>query len=147
MSKCRPDCCSGNSSDPGFGIIVLLLIIVVGGGIEILRVIAHAVEHVLPVVVDVLETAAITAGSITAVIVTAWVARRLVRWHQRHRRATALRPVITITPEAPIKAPQVQGPAELSTDTAQIFAEAVASDMDPRFIERIISNAFERRET
>jgi hypothetical protein len=146
MSKCRPDCCSPSSSDPGFGLIVLALIII-GGAIAIIRAVAHAVETVLPVVVEVLKTAGITAGSIAAVIVTVLVIRKLVRWHLRHRQAAAARQVI-VTPESPALAPPPSfGRAELTTDAAQIFAEAVASDMDPRFIERIVTSAFDRRET
>jgi hypothetical protein len=136
MSKCRPFCCSGTSSSDGiapvFGLIVLALAIY-----GIIRAIWH-------IVVEIIEITAITLGSILAAVVLV-AAVYVARWQAARRKIAARREVISLDPASP-PVIAASGPGKPARDAAVLFAEAVANDMDPRFVERILNVAMERRD-
>ena len=137
MSKCRPPCCPGNSSDGGA--VAIIGVIVLGLALY------GIVRTILQVLITIAEIAAIAAASIGTLIVVALIAIRIIRW-QRSRRGPAELKLIAVNPaSSPMSAPAHE-PTVIEPDTAQLFAEAVANGMDPRFVERILNAAMQRPE-
>jgi hypothetical protein len=137
MSKCKPSCCSGTSSADGiapvFGLIVVALAIY-----GIIRAIWH-------LVIEIIEITAITLGSILAAVVLVVVAVHVMRWQAARRTTTARPKLVSLDPASqPVIA--VSGPGTPAQDTAELFADAIANDMDPRFVERILNAALERHD-
>jgi hypothetical protein len=116
-----------------FGLIVLALAIY-----GIIRAIWH-------VVVEIIEITAITLGSILAAVVLIVAAVHVARWHYT-RRATVARPKLISLDPASSPVIVSSGPGKPAQDTAELFAEAIANDMDPRFVERILNAALERHD-
>lgn len=137
MSKCKPSCCPGTSSSdalaPVFGLIVVALALY-----GILRAIWH-------LVIEIIQITAITLGSILAAVVLVAAAVHVARW-QTARRKTAARPNLTSLDPASPPVIANSGPGKPAQDTAELFAEAIANDMDPRFVERILKAALERHD-
>jgi hypothetical protein len=137
MSKCRPSCCSGNSSDAETVAIIGLIVLAVAI-YGIIKVIWH-------LVIEIVEITAITLGSILAVIILVVVAVHVARWRNaRHTTATRLKS-ISLDPPSPLII-AASGPGKPGQDTAELFAEAIANDMDPRLVERILNAALERHD-
>ena len=137
MSKCKPSCCSSTSSSDGitavFGLIVVALALY-----GIIRAIWH-------IVVEIIQITAITLGSILAAVVLIVVAVHVTRRYYT-RRATVARPQLTSLDPASSPIIVSSGPGKPAQDTAELFAEAIANDMDPRFVERILNAALERHD-
>ena len=137
MSKCKPSCCSGTSSSDGiapvFGLIVLALAIY--GSIR-------AIWHT---VIEIIEITAITLGSILAAVALAVLAMHVARWYYTRQKITARPKLISLDPASP-PVIAASGPGKPAQDTAELFAEAIANDMDPRFVERILNAALERHD-
>lgn len=136
MSKCKPPCCSGSSGSDG-PVIVLGLLVLAAASYGIIRAIWH-------VVIDIIEITAIALGSILAAAVAATVTVCVARWHARRKAMTPL----TLVRTGPASPPAIAAPAsgQPAPDAAGLFAEAVANGMDPRFVERILNAALERRD-
>jgi hypothetical protein len=134
MSKCRPDCCPSTSSSDGiapvFGLIVLVLAIY-----GIIRAIWH-------IVIEIIEITAITLGSILVAVVLVAAVVYVARWQDARRKTIAPRKVTSLDPASP-PVIAASGPGKPTQDPAELFAEAVANDMDPRFVERILKAAME----
>ena len=137
MSKCKPSCCSDTSSSAGvapvFGLIVVVLAIY-----GIIRAIWH-------IVIEIIEITAITLGSILAAVVLVVVAVHIARWHYTRRKTVARPKPIRLDPSKPMVIAS-SGPGKPLRDTAELFADAIANDMDPRFVERILNAALERHD-
>jgi hypothetical protein len=137
MSKCRPDCCPSTSSSDGiapvFGLIVLALALY-----GILRAIWHTV-------IEIILITAITLGSILAAVVLVTAAVHAARWSSTRRTAMARPKPISFDPASPLVI-AASGPGKPAQDPAELFAEAIANDMDPRFVERILNAALERHD-
>jgi hypothetical protein len=137
MSKCKPSCCSDTSSSAGvapvFGLIVVALAIY-----GIIRAIWH-------LVIEIIEITAITLGSILAAVVLVVVAVHVARWHCTRRKTTARPKLVSLDPASP-PVIAASGPGKPAQDTAELFADAIANDMDPRFVERILNAALERHD-
>jgi hypothetical protein len=135
MSKCKPSCCSGTSSSDGiapvFGMIVLALAIY-----GIIRVIWH-------IVIEIIEITAVMLGSILAAVALIAAAVHVARWYYTRRTTIARPKVISLDPASP-PVIATSGLGKPAQDAAELFAEAVANDMDPRFVERILKTAMER---
>jgi hypothetical protein len=141
MSKCRPDCCPGNSSD---GLAVVFGLLVLAAAVYgIIRAIWHVIRAIWHIVVQIIEITAITLGSIFAAVVLAVIAVQLIRWQRSRREAATTRKLTSLDPAGP-SAISVRRPGKPPQDAAELFAEAVANDMDPRFVERILKTAMER---
>jgi hypothetical protein len=137
MSKCRPSCCPGNSSEGGAVVIIGLVVL----GVAIYGII-RAILHVL---IEIVEIIAIAVGSIGALILVTLIAIGIIRWQRSRRRPTGLK-LIAVNPAfSPMSAPAHE-PKAIGPDAAQLFAEAVANGMDPRFVERILNAAMQRSE-
>ena len=137
MSKCRPSCCPGNSSEGGTVAIVGLIVLAVA--------VYGIIRSILHVLIEIAEVTAITAGSICALILLAVIAVCVIRWQRARRKPAGLK-LITVNP-APLPVPtRVLAPGTNGPDTAELFAEAVANSMDPRFVERILNAAMQRPE-
>jgi hypothetical protein len=137
MSKCRPSCCSGNSSDGGA--VAIIGIIVLGLAVY------GIVRTILHVLITIAEIAAIAVGSIGALVLVAFIAIRIIRWQRSRRRPAGLK-LITVNPALSPESAQALEPGAIGPDAAQLFAEAVANGMDPRFVERILNAAMQRPE-
>jgi hypothetical protein len=137
MSKCKPSCCSQTSSSDGpaivFGLVVLALAVY-----GIIRAFWH-------IVIEIIEITAITLGSILAAVVLVVVAVPVVRWYHTRRKIMARPKLISFDPASP-PVIAASGPGKPAQDTAELFAEAIANDMDPRFVERILNAALERHD-
>jgi len=137
MSKCKPSCCSDTSSSAGvapvFGLIVVVLAIY-----GIIRAIWH-------LVIEIIEITAITLGSILAAVVLVVVAVHMARWHYTRRKTVTRPKPIRLDPSKPMVIAS-SGPGKPLRDTAELFADAIANDMDPRFVERILNAALERHD-
>ena len=133
--KCGPPCCPGNSSD-STGVAVIGLIVLAVAIYGIIRAIWH-------VVIEIIEITAIAAGSIGALILLIVVAEHVIRW-RHHTRSAAHPQIITSDPASlPVTSPAI-APAKPAPDPAELFAEAVATGMDRRFIEKILNTAMQR---
>jgi hypothetical protein len=116
-----------------FGLIVLALAIY-----GIIRAIWHTV-------IEIIEITAIALGSILAAVVLVVVAVHVARWYYTRRRTMVRPKLISLGPaSSPVIA--VSGLGKPAQDTAELFAEAIAHDMDPRFVERILNAALERHD-
>ena len=137
MSQCKPSCCSDTSSSdaivPVFGLIVVALAIY-----GIIRAIWH-------LVIEIIEITAITLGSILAAVVLVVVVVHIARWHYTRRKTTARPNLVRLDPASP-PVIDASGPGKPAQDTAELFADAIANDMDPRFVERILNAALERHD-
>jgi hypothetical protein len=137
MSKCKPSCCSGTSSSDGiapvFGLIVLVLAVY-----GIIRAIWH-------IVVEIIEITAITLGSILAAVALIAAAVHVARWCYARQETVARPKLISLDPASP-PVIAASGPGKPAQDPAELFAEAIANDMDPRFVERILNAALERHD-
>jgi hypothetical protein len=137
MSKCKPSCCSDTSSSAGvapvFGLIVVVLAIY-----GIIRAIWH-------LVIEIIEITAITLGSILAAVVLAVIAVHVTRWYYTSRKTVARPKLASLDPASP-SVIAASGPGKPAQDTAELFADAIANDMDPRFVERILNAALERHD-
>jgi hypothetical protein len=136
MSKCKPSCCSQTSSSDGitvmFGLIVLALAIY-----GIVRAFWH-------IVIEVIQITAIMLGSILAAVVLVVAAVSVARWQHARRQIADRSTVMSVDPASrPVIA--ASGLGKPVQDPAELFAEAVANDMDPRFVERILKTAMESR--
>src|SRR5215471_15675767 len=108
MSKCRPPCCPGNSSDGGA--VAIIGIIVLGLAVYgIIRTILHVLITILHVLITTAEITAIAAGSIGASILVALIAIRIIRW-QRSRCRPAGPKLITVNPDCPPMSAPAHGP-------------------------------------
>ena len=137
MFKCRPSCCPSNSSEGGAVVIIGLVVL----GVAIYGII----RTILHVLIEIVEITAITAGSIGALILLAVIAVRIIR-SQRARRNPA-RPRLITGNSVPLVPPfQALESGTYGPDAAELFAEAVANGMDPRFVERILNAAMQRPE-
>jgi hypothetical protein len=137
MSKCRPSCCSGNSSDSGAVAIVGVIVLAVA--------VYGIIRAILHVLIEIVEIMAITVGSIGALILLALIASRVIR-RQHIRRTPAGPKLATINPASlPVRQHALR-PAAVEQGAAELFAEAVANGMDPRFVERILNTAMQRPE-
>jgi hypothetical protein len=116
-----------------FGLIVLALAIY---GI---------IRAIWPVVVEIIEITAITLGSILAAVALIVAAVYVARWHYT-RRAPVIRPKLISLDPASSPVIVSSGPGKPARHTAELFAEAIANDMDPRFVERILNAALERHD-
>ena len=118
---------------PIFGLIVVVLAIY-----GIIRAIWH-------LVIEIIEITAITLGSILAAVVLCRRrrARHSLALHQAkdHGPAEARQP----RPGKPAGHRRVRS-GKPAQDTAELFADAIANDMDPRFVERILNAALERHD-
>lgn len=137
MSKCKPSCCSGTSSSDGvapvFGLIVVALAIY-----GIIRAIWH-------IVIQIIEITAITLGSILAAVVLVVVAVHVTRWQDARRKTTARPKLVSLDPASP-PVIAASDPGKPAQDTAELFADAIANNMDPRFVERILNAALQRHD-
>src|SRR5215472_7701162 len=116
MSKCRPPCCPGNSSDGGAMAIIGVIVL----GLAVYGI----VRTILHVLITIAEIAAIVVGSIGTLILVAFIAIRIIRWQRSRRRPAGLK-LIAVNPVfAPMLAPAHE-PKAIEPDTAQLFAEAV----------------------
>ena len=137
MSKCRPSCCPGNSSDNGAVAIVGVIVLAVA--------IYGIIKAIWRLVIEIVEITAITLGGILAVVILVVVAVHVVHWRNA-RRTTATRPKsISFDPSSPLII-AASGRGKPAQDTAELFAEAIANDMDPRLVERILNTALERHD-
>jgi hypothetical protein len=118
---------------PVFGLIVLVLALY-----GIIRAIWH-------LVIEIIEITAITLGSILAAAVLVIAAVHVARWYYIRRTTTARPELISLDPAGP-PVIAASGPGKPAQDTAELFAEAIANDMDPRFVERILNAALERHD-
>ena len=116
-----------------FGLIVVALAIY-----GIIRAIWH-------LVIEIIEITAITLGSILAAVVLVVVAVHVARWHYTRRKTAARPKLISLDPASP-PVIAASGPGKPAQDPAELFAEAIANDMDPRFVERILNAALERHD-
>jgi hypothetical protein len=137
MSKCRPPCCPGNSSDGGA--VAIIGVIVLGLAVY------GIIRTVLHVLIEIVEITAIAAGSISALILLALIASRVIR-RQRTRRTPARPKLVSIDLASLLVRQHALGPAAVEQGAAELFAEAVANGMDPRFVERILNTAMQRPE-
>lgn len=136
MSKCRPSCCPGNSSLDGI-MAVIGLIFLAAAAYGIVRAIWRAL-------VTIVEIAAISTGSIAALTVLIIITVRVIRWqHSRSKPETEPNLITLDSATPPVIA--ALGPGNAAPDAAELFAEAVANGMDPRFVERILDTAMKRR--
>jgi hypothetical protein len=103
----------------------------------------RAIWHVL---VAIVEITAISAGSITAAAVLVIIAVRVIRWQHSRRTPVAGLTLLTFDTATEPVSPQALGPGNTGPDATELFAEAVANGMDPRFVERILGSAMERRD-
>jgi hypothetical protein len=137
MSKCKPSCCSDTSSSdsiaPVFGLIVVALAIY-----GIIRAIWHTV-------IEIIQITAITLGSILAAAVLVTAAVHVTRWHFARRTIAARPKLVSLDPASP-PVIAASGPGKPAQDPAELFAEAIANGMDPRFVERILNAALERHD-
>jgi hypothetical protein len=97
-------------------------------------------------VIEIVEITAITLGSILVAAVLVAAVVYVARWqHARRQTGSALRD-IGRNPASPLVI-AASGPGKpAQEDAAELFAEAVANDMDPRFVERILKTAMESRD-
>jgi hypothetical protein len=116
-----------------FGLIVVVLAIY-----GIIRAIWH-------LVIEIIEITAITLGSILAAVVLAVIAVHVTRWYYTSRKTMARPKPIRLDPPKPMVIAS-SGPGKPLRDPGELFAEAIANDMDPRFVERILNAALERHD-
>ena len=96
-------------------------------------------------VIEIVEITAITLGSILAAIVLVAAAVHVAHRYYT-RRITMARPKpISLDPASP-PVIAASGPGKPARDPAELFAEAIATGMDPRFVERILNAALERHD-
>jgi hypothetical protein len=140
MSKCKPSCCSDTSSSDGFMIVIGLIMLALA-----LYGIIRAVWHIVIEIVRIVEIIAITLGSTLAAAILIAAAVYLARWHHAKRKTTAS---LEVTGPNLASPPVIatSGPGKPAQDAAELFAEAIANDMDPRFVERILKTAMESRD-
>ena len=81
---CRPSCCD-NCGGQGAGIAAVAIIL---GAALVVAKIGPIVAQIARIALEVIRIAALTAGAVLAVAVTAWLAVSIVRWwlHQRGAR-------------------------------------------------------------
>jgi hypothetical protein len=137
MSKCKPCCCPGSSSSDGPA-VVLGLLVLAAACYGIIR----AIWHVLA---EIIEITAVTLGSILAAAVVVTVTVHVVRWQLARRKTAAVCKPLVLDPACP-PAIAASGSGKPPRDPAELFAEAVANGMDPRFVERILTVAMQRRD-
>jgi hypothetical protein len=137
MSKCKPSCCPGTSSSDGPAIMIGLIVAALA-----LYGIIRAIWHL---VIEIIEITAITLGSILAAIVLATAAVHVARRYYTRRKTAAHPKLIRFDPAGP-PGIAASGPGKHARDPAELFAEAIATGMDPRFVERILSSALERHD-
>jgi hypothetical protein len=137
MSKCKPSCCPGTSSSDGPAIMIGLVVAALA-----LYGIIRAIWHT---VIEIIEITAITLGSILAAIILATAAVHAARRYYT-RRKTAAHPKLISTDPASSPVIAASGPGKPARDPAELFAEAIATGMDPRFVERILNDALERHD-
>jgi hypothetical protein len=136
MSKCKPSCCSGTSSSDGIAPLFALILVALA--------IYWVIRTIWHIVIEIIQIAAITLGSIAAAAVLVAAVVYAVRW-QDARRKTAARPeAISLDPASP-PVTAASGRGKPAPDAAELFAEAVANGMNPRFVERILKTAMESR--
>jgi hypothetical protein len=80
---CRPSCCD-NSGGQGAGIAAVAIIL---GAALIVAKIGAIVAQIARIALEVIRSAALTAGAVLAVAVAAWLAVSIVRWWLRQRGA------------------------------------------------------------
>jgi hypothetical protein len=115
-------------------------------GLIVLAVAIYGIIKVIwHLVIEIVEITAITLGSILAVVILVVVAVHVARWRSaRHTTATRLK-FISLDPSSPLIV-AASGRGKPGQDTAELFADAIANDMDPRFVERILNAALERHD-
>jgi hypothetical protein len=137
MSKCKPSCCSDTSSSDG-PVIMIGLIVLALAVYGIIRAIWH-------LVIEIIEITAITLGSILAAIVLVIAVVHVARRYYT-RRTTVARPKSISFDLASSPVIAASGPGKPAQDPAELFADAIANGMDPRFVERILHAALERHD-
>ena len=95
--------------------------------------------------IEIIEITAITLGSILAAIVLVTAAVHVARWYYTRRKTVAHPMLISMDPASP-PVIAASGPGKPARDPAELFAEAIATGMDPRFVERILNAALERHD-
>ena len=105
MSKCRPSCCSGNSSDGGA--VAIIGVIVLGLAVY------GIVRTILHVLITIVEIAAIVVGSIGALILVAFITIRIMKYipSGQARIAASLKNPLAIAP--------IDSPKNASAPTAR----------------------------